>query len=225
MVGTGSNALIPPMHLPLPSVRLYYGSPSVASAVPMDTWVDLQPGAGNLYGPELSFGHALHATDPNSNYALIKYAQNGTDVNVDWNPEVSDNVYTAFRTTVDAALQALTDDGDTYEIVGMLWTQGIRDGKEGRSALQYQEDLEDLITDVRLHYGANLPFFISRLSINMTGASIAADGYSVPSCQVGRDTPECPTDPAASLLRTQRHSDRTRGRRCQRSTGVPDRYG
>ncbi len=74
----------------------------------------------------------------------------------------------------------------------MLWTQGINDGKDARSATEYQEDLEDLISDVRLNYGAEIPVFISRLSINMLAAS---DGAPV-GCRIGRNTPECPDDPA-----------------------------
>lgn len=196
MVGTGTHVAGPPLSNPLPEVRFYFGTPNGSTLLPQDTWIDLAPGSGGIFGPELSFGHALHATDPAGHYALIKYARGGSDVYEDWNPNLSDNMYTGFRSTVDAALQALNNAGDTYEIVGMLWTQGIRDGKEGRSAEQYRQDLADLFADVRLNYGADLPVFISRLSIAMTGASIAADGYTVPSCRIGRDTPECPPDPA-----------------------------
>ena len=195
MVGLGTNVSSPPLAFALPEVRFYYGYPNV-SALPEDTWVDLAPGSGNTFGPELSFGHAIHALDPGGNYALIKHARGGSDVNEDWNPEVENNVYAAFRSSVADALQALSDDGDTYEIVGMLWTQGIRDGREGRSALQFQEDLEDLIADLRLNYGADLPVLISRLSIHQTVASVAADGFTVPSCRISRETPECPDDPA-----------------------------
>ncbi len=196
MVGTGTHIPEPPLSVPLPDVRLYFGSPEGSYVLPQNTWLDLQAGAGNIFGPELPFGHSLNATDPDGHYALIKYSRGGSDVYEDWNPDISDNLYTQFRSTVDAALQALTDAGDTYQIVGMLWTQGIRDGREGRNATQYQADLENLIADVRSNYGADLPVFISRLSINMTTASVAADGYTVPSCRVGRDTPTCPADPA-----------------------------
>ncbi len=196
MVGGGDINRIPasdPLRSPLEDVLFYYRPQGGGAVLPANSWVDLQVGGsgGSLFGPELSFGHALNRLDPGGNYALIKYAQNGTDVHTNWNPEVSDNVYSVFRETVASALQALIDAGDTYEIVGMLWTQGIRDGKDARSASQYQEDLEDLISDVRLNYGSDIPVFISRLSVDMVAANVGAPGE----CRVDRNTPVCPDDP------------------------------
>jgi hypothetical protein len=73
---------------------------------------------------------------------------------------------------VAAGLNALTTAGHTYQITGMLWTQGESDA--GRTTAQYEADLNEFIADVRANYGANLPFFISRLAdtqtaINATG--------------------------------------------------------
>ncbi len=201
MVGLGSLPGHPSTtHIPnpLPEVRLYYNEPDTTpKPYPKNVWNDLAPGAGSEFGPEWSFGAALHATDPTGNYALIKYSRGGSDVYQDWNPDLSDNMYEGFQETVGAALQALTDAGDTYEIVGMLWTQGIRDGREGRTATQYQADLEYMIADVRSHYGADMPFFLSRLHFEMYAASSAVDGAIIPSCRIGRGTPVCPADPAS----------------------------
>lgn len=174
MVGMGNPNLpvAQPFSAPLPDVRLYFGSSSATAPPLAYQWIDLAPGSGNQFGPELSFGHTLNPADPIANCALIKHARGGSNVSADWNPTVQNNVYADFRTTVDAALQKLTDMGDTYDIVGMLWTQGIRDGKDGRSSTEYQTDLERLIADVRLNYRTDLPVFISRLSINMTGAGL-----------------------------------------------------
>ncbi len=197
MVGGGDINRLPagdPQKSPLADVLLFYEHATTTPLLPESTWVELQTGGSGSagFGPELSFGHTLNALDPGGNYALIKHARNGSDVHTDWNPEVSNNVYSVFRDTVDAGLQALTDAGDTYEVVGMLWTQGINDGKDARSATEYQEDLEDLVSDVRLNYGSDIAVFISRLSINMTAAS---DGAPI-GCRIGRDTPVCPDDPA-----------------------------
>ncbi len=171
MLGFGDAGLPParPFADPLPEVSLYFSNAASLSLTP-NQWIALAPGAGTQFGPELSFGHTLHQNDPGGNYALIKHSRGGSNVHADWNPNVSDNVYSVFRSTVDTALQELADRGDTYEIVGMLWTQGIRDGKDGRVASEYQTDLERLIADVRLNYRSDLPVFISRLSINMTSA-------------------------------------------------------
>ena len=176
MVGFANAGLPPaqPFADPLPEVKLYFGN--VSTGLTPNTWIPLAPGAGTEFGPELAFGHTLHQLDPGNNYALIKYARNGSNVSLDWNPTVANNVYADFRTTVDAALQKLTDSGDTFEIAGMLWTQGIRDGKDGSGSSAYQTNLERLISDVRLNYRSDLPVFISRLSINMTSAGVPSAG-------------------------------------------------
>lgn len=214
--GTSSAPVAQPYVAPLPEVRYYYGPPGADQ--PANLWVDLSPATGGGFGPELSFGNTLHQTDPGSNYALIKHARGGSNVSVDWNPTVENNVYADFRTVVDGALQALTDAGDTYEIVGMLWTQGIRDGKDFRNSTQYQTDLERLIADIRLRYQSDLPVFISRLSINMTSANPIGNppggrgnedvDLGLPAIRLGQENVAL-NDPLAYLIDTDSFSSDT----------------
>ncbi|MCH7228481.1 sialate O-acetylesterase [Haloferula sp. A504] len=121
----------------------------------------------NGFGPEITFGRDLAATLPSENFALIKYAQGGTTLYSSWDPTREAN-YAVFRQTVTDGLAALTAAGHTYEIVGMLWTQGESDGMDDRTAAQYEADLVEFVGDVRSRYGADLPFFLSRLSVDQT---------------------------------------------------------
>jgi len=161
MDGRGDEAGLPvELQNPQADVLFYHGS----------ALTTLRPGSGTDFGPEVSFGRSVADTFPSEMFCLIKHAQGGTDLHSDWDP-TSGSVYTAFRNTVTAGLAALTSSGHTYEVVGMLWTQGERDAKDDRTTAQYQADLNEFIADVRSRYGPELPFFLSRLSSGQTSIS------------------------------------------------------
>lgn len=127
----------------------------------------LQPGSGADFGPEITFGRTIADEFPSQSFGLIKYARGGTSLTDDWDP-ITGGDYTTFQNTVTNGLAAITGAGHTYEIVGMLWTQGERDAKLNRTSAQYEADLVEFVGDVRTRYGSDLPFFLSRLSINQT---------------------------------------------------------
>ncbi len=164
----GNNAvadqLPPDLQPPQDDVLLYSETNNAAF------FGSLQVGAGNHFGPEISFGRAVADAFPNERFCLIKHAEGGTNLHSNWDP-AKGPVYSAFRTTVSYGLEALTRTGHSYQIVGMLWTQGESD--VGRTTAEYQADLTEFIADVRARYGANLPFFISRLSNNQTWKDIS----------------------------------------------------
>ena len=159
MDGRGATSGLPtsPMNLQQPQadVLLYEGG----------SLGDLQPG-GSQFGPEITFGRTITDALPAENFALIKYAVGGTDLYGDWNPAGGTN-YTAFNNTVTNGLTALTNAGHTYEIVGMLWTQGENDARDGQGAA-YEANLNNFIASMRASYGTDLPFFFSRLSSGQT---------------------------------------------------------
>jgi hypothetical protein len=72
-----------------------------------------------------------------------------------------------------AALQAANPDA-TLQIAGMIWMQGESDSNA--LSAQYQANLTAFINDIRLTYGADLPFVIGQLSINQTGTNADAGG-------------------------------------------------
>jgi len=133
----------------------------------------LRPGSGTDFGPEVTFGRTVADAFPSETFAPIKYAVGGTDLNNDWDPSGGSS-YTNFRNKVTDGLAALTSAGYEPEIVGMLWTQGERDAKTGRTAAQYEADLNEFIADMRTNYGTVLPFFLSRLPDGQTNIPAAA---------------------------------------------------
>ncbi len=162
MTGNGPklNDLTAAQQLPQEDVWIYGGNGPNSGA--------LQPGFGSPYGPEVTFGRTIADGLPHENFALIKFSQGGTHLYGDWDP-ITGSVYNKFKAIVGFGLEALTKAGHTYEIVGMLWTQGERDAAHGRTTAEYEADLNDFIADIRSRYGAHVSFFISRLSILQTG--------------------------------------------------------
>lgn len=161
----GNNAklgeLPPRLRSAQDDVLMYSGTNSQA------TFGSLQVGAGNAFGPEISFGRTLADGRPDDRFCLIKYAQGATNLHKDWDPATG-TVYAEFKRTVAYGLEALTKAGHSYEIVGMCWTQGENDAQDMRTAAEYQADLSEFIADIRACYGAGLKFFISRLSTKQT---------------------------------------------------------
>ena len=163
MDGRASASSLPPsLQAPQSDVKLFYSSitnNNISSYSLPSSWTALSPQAqgGSSFGPEITFGRAMADASPAANYALIKYARGGTSLAADWKPGTGAD-YTNFRNTVAAGLQAITNGGDTYSIVGMCWLQGESD--TGAAATAYQSNLSTFISDVRGRYGANLPFII-----------------------------------------------------------------
>ena len=128
--------------------------------------VNLQPASSSSikFGPEVTFGRTIADVQPDDNFALIKYAWGGTDLENDW--DINDGShYTTFKNTVTAGLAALTAAGHTYEISGMIWMQGERDVKAGYHN-SYEANLTSFIADIRSNYGADLSFVVGQLSDN-----------------------------------------------------------
>ncbi len=118
----------------------------------------LSPSYGGEFGPEVTFGRSIADEFPSETFCLIKYATNGSSLLVSWNPDTGGS-YTGFRNRVQSGLAALTAAGHTYEIAGMLWTQGEAEASNGTTTPVYQSALNEFIADVRTRYGPNLPEF------------------------------------------------------------------
>ncbi|MEM1354120.1 MAG: sialate O-acetylesterase [Planctomycetota bacterium] len=156
---------------------------------------DLAP--GTRFGPEITFGRQIADALPDENIVLIKYAVGGTSLDIDWDPSTGPQ-YDAFTDTVTNGLDALIGQGDTYQIAGMLWTQGERDARTDRTTAQYQSDLTEFVAAIRGAYGADLPFFLSRLSNRQRSASDAARWDAIRTAQ----TQFAAGDPDAYLIDT-----------------------
>ena len=164
MTGRASASGLPSnLASPQPDVLFYHdaGKP-VTNEANQRTLTTLRSGSGTDFGPEVAFGRTIADGLPAENFALIKYAYGGTNLSNDWDPNTG-SVYTTFRNTVTDGLAALNAAGHTYTITAMLWNQGESDA--GRTTAQYEADLNEFIADIRSRYGANLPFFLSRLPL------------------------------------------------------------
>jgi len=144
---------------PMERALIYYRNPPTSS----EGWKPLAPGfsmppgyKGGLpskcFGPELGFAAALLAARPELRLALIKGAKGGTSIE-EWKPGAKDEpasqgpCYRAFIATIAQASEALTKDGHTFAIRGLLWHQGEANAKD--SAEDYQAKLTALIARLR----------------------------------------------------------------------------
>lgn len=158
------SGLSSPLDQPQNDVLFYYsGGGSLAS----NSLINLAPGSGTDFGPEVTLGRTLANAHPSHTFALIKHATGGTNLFDDWDPN-SGGEYSTFTNTVQSGLQAIIDAGDTPILVGMAWMQGEADAGAGRTQNEYTADLTEFITAVRNDFasGENLPFVIGRLSDN-----------------------------------------------------------
>ncbi len=107
--------------------------------------------------------------------AIIKYANGGTNLYVDWKAggDATTNQdgpeYVTFQQTVTQGLAALAAayPAATLRLEGMIWMQGESDVSNSYAS-EYQTNLTNFIADVRTTIGANLPFVVGRLSANQT---------------------------------------------------------
>jgi len=160
MVGYGVVADLPaPYHAPLPNVKFWDSGSS--------QWTALRGGFGGTaayFGPEVSFGYQIHRMFPKDDVYLVKYAVGGTNLAVDWNPDGSGRYYTAFKSTVSAALQNLSHAHLSPTIAGMIWMQGESDTLDHAYAAAYAANLTNFIIRVRSDLAVpNMPLVVGRI--------------------------------------------------------------
>lgn len=163
------------LQLPQSDVDFFYKVEGAAA-----TLTTLRPGLSETsqFGPEITLGRKLAdlwSGETGTRVALIKYANGGTNLAVDWkangtNTTTADGPeYATFQQTVTAGLAALAAayPAATLDLQGMVWLQGESDAVASY-APSYQANLTTFITDVRATYGSHLPFVIARLSSGQT---------------------------------------------------------
>jgi hypothetical protein len=164
-----------------------------AEPIPINSLDFLQPGSGtkvvlgdegltepiNRFGPELTCGQALVTSLVNqtTKIAIIKHAIGGTRLAVEWLPggdattSGDGSYYVGLQTAVTSAMAAIRAayPSATVSIVGMFWVQGEGDRTLAAHYNAYETNLTNFIADVRLTYGASLPFVFVGLSDYYTG--------------------------------------------------------
>lgn len=174
--GRGAVADLPEaLKTPQSDVLYYFHTEGSGKALD-STLTTLRPNTtenNNQFGPEIGMGRTLadyYSGDPTIKIAILKYANGGTSLNSHWKANgnattTGDGVdYRAFQTTINGGLAALQAayPGDTIQLSGMAWMQGESDTSEPHVS-NYAANLTTFISDLRLTYGADIPFAIGRL--------------------------------------------------------------
>ncbi len=122
---------------------------------------------GTVFGPELSFCHAMALLQPDRRIYLIKYAEPASGLHHGWrkrewlpdppgpgrpnfypgtspaDPNVGE-LYAELRTRFSAAIKWLDESGTAYALRGILWMQGETDAVAEVPAIGYAGDLARL---------------------------------------------------------------------------------
>lgn len=152
-------------------------------------------GVGGWHGPEITFAAAVKAALRGERTAVVKVAAAGSNIVEHWArgaapdseyPEKSqlyhallgkrdsaehsranDNAlfYPAEATRLDAALERLTERGDSYRLGCVLWVQGENESTWS-AAFEYEAKLSGLVSALREDMGEpQLPFVIGRTAL------------------------------------------------------------
>lgn len=194
------NGLAPELLTPREDVLVCRGSQETVGTQleflqPNDPALD-----GATFGPDLTFGHTIANSFPDTRFALLKYAQGGTGIG-SW-AETS-TVGIRFRQTVANGLALLEDAGYEPEIIGMLWHQG--ESNSGNTQAQYELALTNFIAEMRATYRQDMPFMIGEIRRVSAGTNAVADAQIA----VGAADPYAVFVPAADLTSSDNvHFDR-----------------
>ena len=125
------------------------------------------PGRHHI-GPEFQFGHLLGDATKQP-VLLIKTAWGGKSIYKDFRPPSSGGevgpYYVQMLEEIEQALSAMKDEfpqiGKNYELAGFVWFQGWNDMFDKDALTQYEDNLVNLVSDVRTALGAeDLPVII-----------------------------------------------------------------
>lgn len=129
----------------------------------------LTTNCGNPFGPELVFGQALSKAGY-STTSLIKVAYGGTNLYVDWRSPLSGGTVGPLYTQLRTRIQSLKSDPASVNPScktqacrwsAFVWFQGESDSFDSANGLSYEQNLKNLIADVRSDVGSpTLPVVI-----------------------------------------------------------------
>ena len=152
----------------------------------------LTTNCGNPFGPELVLGHALGKAGYSAT-SLIKVAVGGTTLYVDWRSPLSGGTVGPLYTQLRSRIQSLKADPASVNPLcktqscrwsAFVWFQGENDSFNKANGESYEQNLKNLIADVRNDVGSpTLPVVIvqtGRWAQSLTyGKNVAAAQKSV----------------------------------------------
>ena len=124
-------------------------------------WILVTPGLGSKadrFGLELPAASILSTLE--GEWAIIKYASDGTALYDRWNKARSAEDYNGLIDTIRAACAALRAEGKTPVFRGLLWQQGCSDAIKEHKAAEYEENLRAFLRNLRSETAADLPVAI-----------------------------------------------------------------
>lgn len=168
---------------------------------PATGWISLAPGSGHDFGPEVTFGRDMAASQPGVDVLLVKAPFGLGNLYDDWRSPNTGRApagphYTNFMALKQAAL-ALKPDA---QIAGMIWMQGEGDGYDNLTmATSYADNLRLFIDSVRSDLNLpHLPFVLGQI----TSSNAWTYGSLVQQAQaeVARTTSNCHMVVTSDLL-------------------------
>lgn len=163
---------------PVERAVIFYRNPPAAceTFLPLAPGMSIPPGyhgklPSEVFGPELGFARALVKANAQLQLALIKGSRGGTSLRTDWKPgepgqpKTQGPCYRNFLDTWQLATAALTKDGSTFKLRGLLWHQGESDA--GLKTEDYLKLLTNFIARLRADLKApDLPVLIGEVYDN-----------------------------------------------------------
>ena len=145
------------------------------------SWLSPLSNSGRSVGPELGFGHVL-GFHHDAQVLLIKTAQGNRSLGFDFRPPSSGRLHPdnenegleyrlmiqGVRDTLEQIAEIIPDyQGQGYEIAGFAWWQGHADRFDEDMARTYEENLVNLINDVRAEFEVpDMPAVIATIGFN-----------------------------------------------------------
>jgi hypothetical protein len=115
-------------------------------------WISMQPQKGRYpaghFGPEVTFARELKKAGYHP--AIFKYTLGGTGLARDWKGPGEGGVYDSMVAHLKPSIRKLKDEGYKVTIRGFIWIQGESDALDDKTANEYEKNLNELITHLRM---------------------------------------------------------------------------
>ena len=132
----------------------------------------LSPLGTGFYGPEISLARMLHGSVEDK-IAIVKVSDGGTSLATDWNSRATrgNTWWQNWVADTTEALNDLEEMGFEPVLKGLCWLQGETDAEGRREAAAYEENFQNLVTDMYAQLGSE---------IDVSSARFVTAGIGVP---------------------------------------------